>query len=301
VTPLAKLLEAALFASARPVPVEELSALDPEASNADIAAALDEIRHHYDEEGHGVELTEIGGGWQILTRAEYTEAIERAQLAARPQRLSAAALETLAIIAYRQPISKPEIEAIRGVNSDQVLLSLLEKNLVAITGRSESVGRPLLYGTTDEFLRIFGLNSLNDLPKLREIEELMEDDAYSAEKIEVVSVAASSDAEAIEAAVGAAGHTDPPEDGTDENYADTAEDIDGPEDEVVLDDYERDEDTGDDDLLEEPAAVDLMLDEIDSEAEAMGAPGLTEDSATHVLDEIDALDQVDDVDGDSAE
>ena len=90
-TPLAKLLEAALFASARPIPSDELLALDPDASKAGVAGALDEIRRHYDTEGHGVELVEIGGGWQILTRAEYTEAIERAQLASRPARLSAAA------------------------------------------------------------------------------------------------------------------------------------------------------------------------------------------------------------------
>ena len=106
--PLVKLLEAALFASPRPIPVEELSALAPDASPAEISSALDTLREHYDVDGHGVELAEIGGGWQILTRAEYTEAIERAQLAARPQRLSAAALETLAIIAYRQPIGRTD-------------------------------------------------------------------------------------------------------------------------------------------------------------------------------------------------
>ena len=105
-TSLAKLLEAALFASARPIPVDELASLDPDAPRAAVMAALDEIREHFDVDGHGVELLEVGGGWQILTRAEYTEAIERAQLASRPQRLSAAALETLAIIAYRQPIGR---------------------------------------------------------------------------------------------------------------------------------------------------------------------------------------------------
>ncbi len=99
-TPLAKLLEAALFASSRPIPSAALGELDAEATPAAIAAALDEIREHYDTEGHGVELVAVGDGWQILTRPEYTEAIERAQLAARPQRLSGAALETLAIIAY---------------------------------------------------------------------------------------------------------------------------------------------------------------------------------------------------------
>ena len=120
-TPLAKLLEAALFASARPIATEELAVLEPDASPAELQAALDELREHYNVDGHGVELQEIGGGWQILTRAEYTEAIERAQLAARPARLSGAALETLAIIAYRQPISRLDIEEIRGVMVGSVL------------------------------------------------------------------------------------------------------------------------------------------------------------------------------------
>ncbi len=114
-TPLAKLLEAALFASGRPLPASELAALDPTASADELASALDEMRDRYDTEGHGIELVELGGGWQILTRPEYTETIERAQLATRPARLSAAALETLAIIAYRQPIGRAEIEEIRGV------------------------------------------------------------------------------------------------------------------------------------------------------------------------------------------
>ena len=139
-TPLAKLLEAALFASARPIPTEELAALDPEASKAALAAALDELREHYDVDGHGVELVDVGGGWQILTRPEYTEAIERAQLAARPQRLSAAALETLAIIAYRQPIGRAEIEEIRGVSVGGVLKSLHERGLIDVAGRAPRRG-----------------------------------------------------------------------------------------------------------------------------------------------------------------
>jgi segregation and condensation protein B len=169
VTPLAKLLEAALFASARPIATEELAALDPEASPAAIAATLEEIREHYDVEGHGVELVEIGGGWQILTRAEYTEAIERAQLAARPARLSAAALETLAIIAYRQPISRADIEEIRGVNIGGVLKSLHERGLIDVVGRGEGLGRPLLYGTTPVFLEHFALRHLEELPRADEL------------------------------------------------------------------------------------------------------------------------------------
>jgi segregation and condensation protein B len=169
VTPLAKLLEAALFASARPVPLDELSALDADASAEELRAALDEVKAHYDSEGHGVELLEIGGGWQVLTRPEYTEAIERAQLAARPQRLSAAALETLAIVAYRQPIERATVEEIRGVNVGSILKSLHERGLIDVVGRAEGLGRPLLYGTTPLFLEHFALRHLEELPRADEL------------------------------------------------------------------------------------------------------------------------------------
>lgn len=166
---LAKLCEAALFASARPISFEELQTLDPEASPAALRSALDELRECYDVQGHGVELLELGEGWQILTRAEYVDAIERAQLAARPARLSAAALETLAIIAYRQPIGRGEIEEIRGVNVGGVLKSLHERGLVDIVGRAEGLGRPLLYGTTPLFLEQFALRHLAELPRADEL------------------------------------------------------------------------------------------------------------------------------------
>jgi segregation and condensation protein B len=169
VTPLAKLLEAALFASARPIATDELAALEPDASPAELQAALDELREHYDVDGHGVELVEIAGGWQVLTRAEYTEAIERAQLAARPARLSGAALETLAIIAYRQPIGRAEIEEIRGVAVGSVLKSLHERGLIDVVGRGEGLGRPLLYGTTPVFLEYFALRHLDELPRADEL------------------------------------------------------------------------------------------------------------------------------------
>jgi segregation and condensation protein B len=151
VTPLAKLLEAALFASARPIATDELAALDADASPAALSAALEEIREHYDVDGHGVEL------------------IERAQLAARPARLSAAALESLAIIAYRQPISRAEIEEIRGVNIGSVLKGLHERGLIDVVGRGEGLGRPLLYGTTPVFLEHFALRHLEELPRADEL------------------------------------------------------------------------------------------------------------------------------------
>ena len=168
-SPLAKLLEAALFASARPVTIDELTALDADASTEDVTAALAELREHYDGDGHGVELMEVGVGWQILTRPEYTEAIERAQLAARPHRLSAAALETLAIIAYRQPIGRAEIEEIRGVSVGGMLKSLHDRGLIEVTGRAEGLGRPLLYGTTPVFLEQFALRHLEELPRADEL------------------------------------------------------------------------------------------------------------------------------------
>jgi segregation and condensation protein B len=171
VTPLAKLLEAALFASAVPVPAAELRAMAAHADDSEttLESALAELRDHYDNDGHGVELVEVAGGWQILTRPEYTEAIERTQLARRPQRLSAAALETLAIIAYRQPIERAEIEEIRGVGAGAILKSLQERGLIDIVGRAEGLGRALLYGTTSAFLDQFALRHLEELPRADEL------------------------------------------------------------------------------------------------------------------------------------
>lgn len=168
-TPLARLLEAALFSSARPVAVDELQTLDPDASPAALRAALDELREAYQLNGHGIELVELGDGFQILSRPEYTDAIERAQLAVRPHRLSAASLETLAIIAYRQPIGRAEIEEIRGVNVGSVLKALHERGLIDVVGRGEGLGRPLLYGTTPLFLEHFALRHLEELPRADEL------------------------------------------------------------------------------------------------------------------------------------
>jgi segregation and condensation protein B len=114
-------------------------------------------------------LMELAGGWQVLTRAEYTEAIERAQLAARPHRLSAAALETLALIAYRQPLGRLEIEEIRGVSVGGMLKTLLERGLIDVVARGEGLGRPLLYGTTPAFLEQFALRHLGELPRAEEL------------------------------------------------------------------------------------------------------------------------------------
>jgi len=123
VEPLAKLLEAALFAASRPLTLEELASLEPESGESAVRAALGELRAAYGD-AHGVELAEIAEGWQFLTRREYAEVIDRAQFALRPRRLSPAALETLAIIAYRQPVGRLEVDEIRGVDSGAVIVAV---------------------------------------------------------------------------------------------------------------------------------------------------------------------------------
>lgn len=167
--PLAKLLEAALFAASRPLTLEDLMTLEPEAGETAMRAALEEIREAYGTDAHGVELVEIAEGWQFLTRREYAPAIEHAQFALRPRRLSPAALETLAIVAYRQPVGRLEVDEIRGVDSGAVLDKLLERGLVEVVTRGEGLGRPLLYGTTPGFLEILGLKGLDELPRLDEL------------------------------------------------------------------------------------------------------------------------------------
>ena len=168
-SPLAQLLEAALFSACRPLTAEELATLDPAANAADVRVALEQLREHYDFNQHGVELVELAGGYQILTRAVHAAAIERAQFSVRTPRLTAATLETLAVIAYRQPVGRVEIEEIRGVSAGGVLRSLQERGLIEVVGRSEALGRPLLYGTTALFLELLGMRDLADLPKAEEL------------------------------------------------------------------------------------------------------------------------------------
>jgi segregation and condensation protein B len=166
---LTRLLEAALFAAARPVTLEELRRLDPEASPEVLEAALMTLRLRYDEGGHGVELAELADGWQILTRPDLADSLAQAQLVDRPRKLSTAAMETLALIAYRQPVGRAEIEEVRGVAADGVLRLLQERGLVSVVGRGEGLGRPLLYGTTPLFLELLGLKALDNLPRVDEL------------------------------------------------------------------------------------------------------------------------------------
>lgn len=167
-TQLAQLIEAALFASSRPLTLEELGVLEGDATLAEVRAALDGLREHYEFGGHGVQVVEVGGGWQIVTRTNLAETLERARVAQRSPRLTPAMLETLAVIAYRQPVGRAEIEDIRGVQASGVLRSLQERALIEVVGRSEGMGRPLLYGTTPLFLELLGMADISGLPRTDE-------------------------------------------------------------------------------------------------------------------------------------
>ena len=163
-------LEALLFSSARPVREAELvEALDAEP--AAVAAALAALAEEADVPLRGVRLERVAGGWRYVTRPEHDSLLRKYHEVTERSRLSLAALETLAIIAYRQPITLPEIQDIRGVNSSSVLTTLLEKKLVTTAGRKAVVGTPFLYRTTRDFLVRFGLNELEDLPKPEELDE----------------------------------------------------------------------------------------------------------------------------------
>jgi segregation and condensation protein B len=168
---LAPILEGLLFAAGAPVPVARLvEALDGP-DRKQVMRALDLLDAKLAEDGRGIRLMRVAGGYQLRTLAEHGPWVRRL-LGGKPPRLSRALMETLAIIAYRQPCTRPEIEAIRGVDVDGVLSTLLERRLVKIVGRKEAPGRPILYGTTKDFLEVFSLPDLDALPPLKELGEL---------------------------------------------------------------------------------------------------------------------------------
>jgi segregation and condensation protein B len=170
-----QVLEALLFASDAPVGLATLVEILDGPSAEEVANLLAELKHEYETTERGVALVEIAGGYQLLSRKECAPWIDRMLRTRRKTRLSRAGLETLAIVAYKQPITKTEIDSIRGVDSSGSLHTLLERNLVLIRGRSKAVGRPLLYGTTPEFLSYMGVNDVDDLPKLKELGSVLEE------------------------------------------------------------------------------------------------------------------------------
>jgi segregation and condensation protein B len=162
-------LEALLFLSGEPVTLQELKAA-ADLSETEVRDLMDDLVSEYAERRGGILIGRVAQGYQMHTNPAQSELLARIRGGVKSQKLSAAALESLSIVAYRQPITKAEIEEIRGVNSDGVVKSLLEKHLVKIVGKKEAPGKPILYGTTREFLQYFGLNDLSELPTLKDME-----------------------------------------------------------------------------------------------------------------------------------
>ena len=167
------IVEAILLTAESPVSPGRLVDLLDGFSGREIRRLIDALKEEYDRNDRGFTIVEVAGGFQLATRRELAPWIRRFHRHSGQVRLSQAALETLAIVAFKQPITRVEIEAIRGVNSSGVLHTLMELDLVRIVGRSDGIGKPMLFGTTREFLVLFGLKSLADLPKPRELEELL--------------------------------------------------------------------------------------------------------------------------------
>jgi segregation and condensation protein B len=178
------LFEALLFAAERPLSPRRIIQFLGKSAKTDLPKLVEKLNDSFAESGRSFRVREIAGGYQLYLMPTYARAVEKFLKKQRERRLSQAALETLAVIAYKQPVSRADVEHVRGVNSDGVLASLLERKLTAIVGRSQKVGRPLLYGTTERFLEYFGLNTLEDLPRLDEL-VLPEDEISSENQVEM--------------------------------------------------------------------------------------------------------------------
>ena len=171
---LKAILEAVLFVSPEPVPVARLMSIVGTVSKSEVVQALGILTHDLDQDGRGIQLVQVAGGYRLVTKQEYGPWLKRMDKAKSAQKLSRSALESLAIIAYKQPLVRSEIEEIRGVETSGVLRTLCERKLVRIVGRKDVPGRPIMYGTTKFFLEHFGLQDLSQLPPLREFKELGE-------------------------------------------------------------------------------------------------------------------------------
>jgi segregation and condensation protein B len=169
---LKAVVEALIFASPEPMTLRALGKVLDQEPKEEIEAAIAAVKLDYERPG-GLQLVEVAGGYQIVTRPELHESVRRLFHERTTQKLSVAALETLAVIAYRQPVTAPEIADVRGVNTAGVLSTLIDRKLVKIVGRKQVVGRPFMYGTTREFLDRFGLYDVTDLPKVEDMSELL--------------------------------------------------------------------------------------------------------------------------------
>lgn len=169
---LKAVIEAILFVSPEPLSLDRLTLALGEITRAEVEQGLNQLNADYEQPGRGLHLAQVAGGYRIVTRPDYAPWIKRLEKVKAAPKLSRSALETLAIVAYKQPVVRGEIEQIRGVETSGVLRTLLERKLVRIVGRKEVPGRPIMYATTRSFLEHFGLRDLSDLPPLREFKEL---------------------------------------------------------------------------------------------------------------------------------
>jgi len=165
---LKAVIEALLFASEKPLTSEQIKDALEEIGTDEIRKSIQELRGEYEKTNRGIRIVEIAGGFQMITAPVFVSFLKKLYKKQRPEKLSLPALETLAIVAYKQPVTRMEIEAIRNVNVDGMIKGLLDKILIRVTGRKKAPGRPKVYGTTWQFLEHFGLRSLDELPKIEE-------------------------------------------------------------------------------------------------------------------------------------
>lgn len=165
-------IEALLLASEKPLPLEQIRIALDNLDFAETIKLIGELKSEYEQEGRGFRIAEIAGGFQMITAAECAPFLKKLFKGRHTEKLSKPALETLAIIAYKQPLARSEIELLRNVNVDGVMKSLLDKNLIRIAGRKKAPGRPCVYGTTRQFLEHFGLKSMDDLPKMEDFQAM---------------------------------------------------------------------------------------------------------------------------------
>jgi len=165
-------LESLLFVSGAPLSADRLAGIFEETAQEQVEEQLRALGREYDDRGSGIMLVEVAGGWQLVTRPEHAASIRKFRSVKISAKLSRPALETLAIVAYKQPITRSEVEQVRGVNIGGIMRNLMERRLVKIVGKKDVPGRPMMYGTTPEFLQYFGLKDLSALPTLKEFQEL---------------------------------------------------------------------------------------------------------------------------------
>lgn len=189
------LLEALLFVAEEPVPTKDLAEALPREVQKETEDHLKALAGSYDGVGRGLQLVQVAGGWRLQTRPDLFPWVSKFLQVTRKERLSRQALETLAVVTYHQPVTAPEVGEIRGVDPTSPIKTLLERGLIRIAGRKEVVGRPFLYATTHLFLEEFGLNTLDDLPDLREFEDLLEEKYSDSQQDLFRSPAAESEAE----------------------------------------------------------------------------------------------------------